>query len=153
VTPWPRADLVRLAIGVVTGGVVVALAWNGAATRSQLDDQTQYIVLGVAGFLVAVVAQSLWLKRGRRAVALYAAAVQTTVASFVAEEPPTGPSVVASSEGLVAAGDMRHFHRRDCPIAAGRGWSAESRAAHEAAGRTPCGLCFRGTPPDPRGTP
>ena len=139
--PWSRADLVQLAIGVVTGGVVVGLAWNGAATRSQLDDQTQYIVLGVAGFLVAVVAQSLWLKRGRRAVALYAATVQTTVASLVAEESPTGPSLAASSEGLVATGEMRHFHRPDCPIAVGQGWSTEPRRSHEAAGRTPCGIC------------
>ena len=139
--PWSRADLVQLAIGVVTGGVVVGLAWNGAATRSQLDDQTQYIVLGVAGFLVAVVAQSLWLKRGRRAVALYAATVQTTVASLVTEERPTGPSVPASREGLVATGEMRHFHRPDCPIAAGHGWTSEPRRSHEAAGRTPCGIC------------
>jgi peptidoglycan/LPS O-acetylase OafA/YrhL len=140
VTPWSRADLVRLAIGVVTGGVVVALAWNGAATRSQLDDQTQYIVLGVAGFLVAVVAQSLWLKRGRRAVAVYATAVEATVAALV-EEPPVLPSPVTSSDGLVATGGMRHFHRPDCPIAAGQGWSTEPRRSHETAGRTPCGIC------------
>jgi hypothetical protein len=57
------------------------------------------------------------------------------------DEPPAPPSVVTTGEGLVATGDMRHFHRSDCPIAAGRGWSAEPRRSHEAVGRTPCGIC------------
>jgi hypothetical protein len=138
VTPWSRGDVVRLIAGVATGGIVVALGWNGAATRAQLDDQTGFVVLGVAGFLVAVMAQSLWLKRGRRAVAAYATAVQSTLAALV-DRPPAAP--VTSGDGLVATGGMRHFHRPDCPIAAGRGWSAEPRRSHEAAGRTPCGIC------------
>ena len=137
-TPWSRADLVRLAIGIATGGVVVALAWNGAATRSQLDDQTGFIVLGVAGFLVAVLTQSLWLKRGRRAVATYATTIRASVAAL-AEQPSVTP--MTGTEGLVATNEMRHFHRPDCPIAAGRGWSAEPRRSHETAGRTPCGIC------------
>lgn len=150
--PWSTGDLVRLIVGVAVPGVIIALAWNGAATRSQLDDQTGFVGLGVAGFLVAVLAQSLWLRSGRRAVAAYAVAVQTSVASLVGE-PPVPPSAVTTGDGLVATGGMQHFHRPDCPIAAGHGWSAESRRAHETAGRTPCGLCFRGTPPDPRGRP
>lgn len=138
--PWSTGDLVRLIVGVAVPAVIIALAWNGTATRSQLDDQTGLVGLGVAGFLVAVLAQSLWLRSGRRAVATHAAAVQTSVASLV-NEPPVPPSVVTTGDGLVATGDMRHFHRPDCPIAAGRGWSAEPRRNHEAAGRTPCGIC------------
>ncbi|MEW6472106.1 MAG: hypothetical protein AB1679_07540 [Actinomycetota bacterium] len=136
--PWSRGDVVRLTVGVAAGGILVAMAWNGTATRSRLDDQTGFIVLGVAGFLVAVFAQSLWLKRGRRAVAAYAATVQTTVAAL-ADQPPTAP--VRAGDGLVATAGIRHFHRSDCPIAAGRGWSSEPRRSHEAAGRTPCGIC------------
>ena len=137
-TLWSRADLVRLTIGIATGGAVVAVAWNGAATRSQLDDQTGFVILGVAGFLVAVLAQSVWLKRGRRAVGAYATTIQASVAALV-EQPSVTP--MREAEGLVATGDMRHFHRPDCPIAAGRGWSAEPRRSHEATGRTPCGIC------------
>ena len=136
--PWSRGDAVRLIVGVAAGGIVVALAWNGAATRSQLDDQTGFIVLGMAGFLVAVLAQSVWLKRGRRAVAAYAAIVQTTVAALV-EQPRAAP--VTGGAGLVATAGMHYFHRPDCPIASGRGWGAEPRRSHEAAGRTPCGIC------------
>ena len=137
-TPWSRGDVVRLIVGVAAGGIVVGLAWNGAATRGQLDDQTGFIVLGVAGFLVAVLAQSVWLTRGRRAVAAYAATVQTSVAALVVQPPAAS---VSGSPGLVATDGMHHFHRPDCPIASGRGWSAHPRHIHAAAGRTPCGIC------------
>jgi hypothetical protein len=139
VTPWSRGDVVRLVAGVVAGGIVVVLAWNSAATESALDDQKGFIAMGVAGFLVAVVAQSLWLRQGRKAVAAYAATVQTSVASLT--DRPTAEPVVQASGGLVATTGMKHFHRSDCPIAAGRAWSSEPRRNHEAAGRTPCGIC------------
>jgi hypothetical protein len=140
--PWSAGDNVRLLVGVAIPGVIIALAWNGVATRSRLDDQTGFVGLGVAAFLVAVLAQSLWLRSGRRAVAAYAVAVRTSVASLV-DEPSVAPSVsvVTTGDGLVATGRMQHFHRPDCPIAAGQGWSSEPRRSHEAAGRTPCGIC------------
>jgi drug/metabolite transporter (DMT)-like permease len=138
VTPWSRGDVVRLTVGVAAGGIVVVLAWNGVATESQLDDQKGLIAIGVAGFLVAVLAQSLWLRQGRKAVAAYAATVRTSVAALV-EQPPAVEA--AGGGGLVATGAMAHFHRAECPIALGRGWSAEPRRVHESAGRTPCGIC------------
>jgi hypothetical protein len=138
VTPWSRGEVVRLTVGVAAGAIAVVLAWNGAATESQLDDQKGFIAIGVAGFLVAVLAQSLWLRQGRKAVVAYAATVQTSVGGLL-EQPPATP--VSGGDGLVAAAEMHHFHRPDCPIAAGRGWSAEPRRNHEAAGRTPCGIC------------
>jgi hypothetical protein len=139
--PWSTGALARLVAGVVAGGVLGVLAGDGAATEGRLDDQKGFIATGVAGFLVAVLAQSLWLHQGRKAVAVYAAAVQTSVASLV-DEAAAAPSVMTSgSDGLVATSGIRHFHRPDCPIAAGRGWSTESRRSHEAAGRTPCGIC------------
>ena len=139
--PWSTGDLVLLAAVVAAGGVLCGLAWNGVATRSRLEDQTGWIVLGVAGFLLAAAAQRLWLRRARRAVASYAAAVQGPVAVLI-EEPPAPPTLVRGRDDLVATGGLRHFHRPDCPIAAGQGWSAEPRRAHEAAGRTPCGICL-----------
>jgi hypothetical protein len=55
--------------------------------------------------------------------------------------PVTALSASASAEHVVAAEGLRRFHRPDCPIAAGRGWSPLPRRAHEAAGRGPCGIC------------
>jgi hypothetical protein len=46
---------------------------------------------------------------------------------------------------------MTRFHEAGCSLVAGKQTSPASRAEHERAGRRPCGLCFRGTPPNPRG--
>ena len=143
--PWTTTDLVRLIIPVVAGAVVVALAWNGVSTRARLDDQTGWITVGVAGFALAAAGQMVWIQRGRRAVAIHAARIQDDVAALISHQSRPQP-VTGRAEGLVAAAGMRHFHRSDCPIAVGRGWRPEPRGAHEAAGRTPCGICFRGTP-------
>ena len=138
--PWTTSDLVRLIIPVAVGAVVVALAWNGVSTRAQLDDQKGWITIGVAGFAMAAAGQMVWIQRGRRAVTVHAARIQDDVAALVAQRSrPVPPTVRA--DGLVAAAGMRHFHRPDCPIAAGGGWRPEPRGAHEAAGRTPCGIC------------
>ena len=138
--PWSRGHFVRLAVIVAVGGLACALAWNGTATRSRLEDQTGWVAIGVTGLLVAAVAQLVWLRQGRRAVAAYGAAVQASVASLV-HDRVAAPAQAGSAGGLVAAEGMAHFHRPECPIAAGRPWPPEPRRVHEAAGRTPCGIC------------
>jgi len=51
------------------------------------------------------------------------------------------PRAVSPEQHLMAADGMRHFHRPDCPIAAGRNWAPLPRVTHERAGRTACGIC------------
>ena len=138
--PWSRGHLVSLAVIVALGGVACALAWNGTSTRSQLDDQTPWIALGVAGFLVAAAAQMVFLLQSRRAVMAHSIEVQASVASLV-QVRTAAPSRPGLATGLVAAEGMARFHRPECPIAAGRPWQPEPRNVHEAAGRTPCGIC------------
>jgi hypothetical protein len=138
--PWSRGDFVRLVGLVVLGGLACALAWNGTSTRIRLADQTAWIGLGVAGFFVAAVAQFVWVVQGRRAVAAHGARTQASVAALVRDRIDAPMPPVSPTE-LVAAAGMLHFHRSACPIAAGRGWSADPRGVHEAAGRTPCGIC------------
>jgi hypothetical protein len=138
--PWSRGDFVRLVGLVVLGGLACALAWNGTSTRIRLADQTAWIGLGVSGFFVAAVAQFVWLVKGRRAVAVHGARIQASVAALI-QDRIAAPTPSVSVAGFVAAEGMQHFHRPHCPVAVGRGWSAEPRGVHEAAGRTPCGIC------------
>ena len=150
--PWNTGDLVAVAAPVAVGGVVVIAAWTGASAKYKLDDQKGWIVLGVVGLLLAVVAQGLWVRRMRKTVARHAAEVLAGTAALTA-----GPAVALASvptaatvgDGLVAAEGLTHFHRSSCPIARQRNWTPVPRATHEAAGRTPCGICLGGTPPDP----
>jgi drug/metabolite transporter (DMT)-like permease len=138
--PWSRGQFVRLAVIVGLGVLVCALAWNGTSTRITLEDQTPWIAFGIAGLLLAAVAQLVWLRQGRRAVAVHGAQVQASVASLI-QHRVAAPAQPGSVAGLVAAEGMAHFHRPECPIAAGRPWQPEPRRVHEAAGRTPCGIC------------
>jgi len=140
--PWDTGDLVRLIAVVAVGGVVCTVAWTGASGHAELRDQTGWVAVGVAGFLVAVAGQGLWLLRGRRALSAHAAAVMVEAAALTpAGAGSARPMAVAPAQRLVAADGLRHFHHPDCPIAAGRSWSALPRRAHEAAGRTACGIC------------
>jgi hypothetical protein len=140
--PWNGGDLVRLIVIVAVGAVVCAVAWTGASGHAQLKDQKGWIAVGVAGFLVAVAGQSLWLRQGRRAVAAHAARVMGDVAALTPDvSHRSTPRAVSPEQHLVAADGMRHFHRPDCPIATGRAWTPLPRRAHEATGRTPCGIC------------
>lgn len=143
--PWATHDLVRLIAFVATGAVGCAVAWTGASAHAALRDQTGWIVLGVAAFGVAVVGQSLWLRQGRRAVAAHATRVLGEAAALAPEgwraATVQAAAVAAEAELLVAAEGLRRFHRSDCLIAGGRGWSPLPRRTHEAAGRAPCGIC------------
>ena len=139
--PWATPDLVRLIAFVATGAVGCAVAWTGVSAHAELGDQTGWIALGVAAFGVAVVGQSLWLRQGRRAVAAHAARVLGGAAALAPAGPRGAPVTASATEQLVAAEGLRRFHRSECPIAAGHGWSPLPRRTHEAAGRIACGIC------------
>ena len=138
--PWSNGDLVRLVAVVAAGAVLCAVAWTGASGHAELKDQTGWVAVGVTGFLLAVAGQGLWLLRGRRAAHAHATLVMAAAAALA----PSGAGPVAvgdRADRLVAADGLRHFHRAGCPIAAGRHWPPVTRAVHEAAGRTACGIC------------
>lgn len=137
--PWTARDLVRL-LGVVGAGFIVCVvAWAGAANRTQLDDQTSWVSLGVLGLAVAGAGETMWLRHGRRTVREYRARLLGHVSTLTELRAP-GVSRAVSQE-LMAAEGMRHYHRPDCPIATGRGWDPLPRGTQESAGRTPCGIC------------
>ena len=139
--PWRNGELVSLIAGVAVGAAVFTVAWIGASGHAELDDQKGWLVVGVFGFFLALAAQGLWIVRGRRAVATHAARVMGDVASLTTTPAGAVARPVQALEQLVAADGMRRYHRADCPIARGRGWSPLPRPAHESAGRTPCGIC------------
>ncbi len=145
--PWATPDLVRLIAFVAAGAGGCAVAWTGASAHAELRDQTGWIALGVVAFGVAVAGQSRWLRQGRRAVAAHATRVLGEAAALVPDQSGPAP-VMAATEQVVSADGLRRFHRPDCPIAAGRGWSPLPRRTHEAAGRIPCGICLAAAPPD-----
>jgi hypothetical protein len=149
--PWTAADAWRTSLVLAVGAMLLGVAWFGAATKDTVEGQVGYGVAGVVGVCVIFAGGILWLVAGRRSVGL-------RIRRLLGEPPrrsvePGPPHAVVPSGGLVAGDGVRHFHLTTCPMAAGRTWPVSEPEEHERAGRQPCGICLRGTPPDPRGQP
>ncbi len=123
----------------VLGAVLFFVGTGIVGNETVYDDQVPGINVAIVGVVLANAAGVLLLLAGRRSVTARRVAVlgavpkaQENVASIT---PPASSTVLIGGEGLT------HFHRADCPMAAGRDWPALERAAHESAGRTTCGVC------------
>jgi hypothetical protein len=130
----------------------MVLGWYQAAGRLRVEDQVAWAVLSVAGTTAVGLVTVLLVLAGRQAVEQRLRGVLVAVGE---ERGPTAVRAVASDAGaaLVATDGMARYHRPSCRLAHGKPVRPSERAAHEAAGRRPCGICLRGTPPDPRGRP
>jgi len=133
-SPWATQDGLRAGVLVGSGAAACLVAWAAASGRAAVADQTGFVSLGVAGFLVAFAGEVSWVLRGRRAVGRRAV--------LLLGGPPQARSGWAAprADELVAGAGLRLYHRADCRLA-GSAWAADGRAGHEAAGRRPCGVC------------
>ncbi len=124
------------------GLVLFLVGTNRVSNEVVYDDQVPGISLAVLGTVLANAAGVALLIAGRRAVSMRRVAVLGPVPALapVARVPVGAPPT--TEPALVGADDLRHFHRESCALAADRDWTARSRAEHERAGRTPCGVCL-----------
>jgi hypothetical protein len=124
------------------GFVAMAVAWKGTATTIRVERQVDWLPLGVAGASAATLAMVGWVLAGRRSVAERVARLSALVGtpSWWDAESPAGPAAAAEA-AFVATDGMVRYHRPSCPLVAGKPARALGRAAHEAAGRRPCGIC------------
>jgi hypothetical protein len=142
---WSRRTASIVAVLGAGGFVAMAIAWRGTATTVRVDHQVDWLPLGVAGASAATLAMVGWVLAGRRSVAERVAGLTALVpahsssASNAAAESRAGRA--AEPAALVATDGMVRYHRPSCPLVAGKPARAQGRAAHEAAGRRPCGIC------------
>jgi hypothetical protein len=132
----------------VLGGAVLAVSWYAVSGEARWQDQRTGVDTAVLGVLLAYGAGALLLVAGRRAVGLRRAALLgdrpaalVPVTSAVAPVPVPEGGFGGVLDVLVGADGLRRFHRADCTMAHGRGWTAASRPEHQRDGRTPCGVC------------
>jgi hypothetical protein len=135
--------LISCAVLALLGGVVLVTSWYVVSGEARWQDQRTGLNTAVLGVLPAYGAGALLLVAGRRAVGLRRAALLgdrpaalAPLASPVASAPASDGLFLVGAEGL------RRFHRPDCTMANGRGWTAASRPEHQRDGRTPCGVCL-----------
>lgn len=147
----------RLALVVgVLGALAVGVASAGASSTPLVGRQAAWGAVGVSGTFGVIAASLLWVATSRQAVARRTTELRTAILAGAMEVRAGMTPAVARPAGgpdLVASPAMVHYHRADCRLAAGKPVAAAGRADHEQTGRSPCGVCLGGTPPDPRGEP
>jgi hypothetical protein len=134
-SPWAPGEGLQWGVSLALGHVLCLVAWWLVSREAGFNHQARWAALSVAGFVVVAYADVSWLLRARWAVMqrrrrlLPDAAPEAAVVAS-----PVGVGVVVG-EGLV------HFHRPDCPLAAGKGWRSVEREVALAGGRRRCGMC------------
>jgi hypothetical protein len=118
-------------------GLVLIISWYDVSGKTIFDDQKPGIDIAIAALVVSCALDALFVLAGRRAVGLRRAQL---LASIPVPRKRTG-AVAPALAGLVAGDGLTRYHRTSCQFVEGRGWPTTSLAEHQAAGRTPCGVC------------
>ena len=144
-SPWIPADVLWVAVFLLTGFVLSLVAWYQIADQASYDNQVGWADLAVGGLIIFTGAQFIWLYRGRRAVGemrrrllkLQVASANTGSLPFVSKAvtEDSGPAIFVSSPG------SNLFHRNECIMVRGRTTSDRTRAEHLSSGLEPCGVC------------
>jgi hypothetical protein len=139
--------MAALGAAISAGAALMVLAWYRASDTVAVDDQVRWASVGLAGAMLVGVAGLVAVAVTHRRLRLRFRSVESTLepclAGMGAAAAAGSTHTMAAGRGvaLVAAPNMRHFHRPDCPLAAGKAARPASRADHERAGRQTCAVC------------
>jgi hypothetical protein len=134
--PWTTADVTVLLGGDAAGLAVILLAWYEASGQRAPSGQTAWIAGGVAGIILAGLANASWLVRARRSIGARRAHALVSAETRVARQPqPTTTTQVVRVPGA------RRYHRPSCPLVVGKVATAVTPADEIASARQPCGVC------------
>jgi hypothetical protein len=117
------------------------LGFVKVSASSHVDEQVSWSALSLIGAVLVCAAAGLAATSGERVFLLHLHRLAAAVEVHGPRSATGFASAVASGDSLVAAPTMSRYHRPGCPLAAGKATAPDSRAAHERAGRRPCGVC------------
>ncbi|MGH9282517.1 MAG: hypothetical protein ACRD0S_06220 [Acidimicrobiales bacterium] len=137
-----RRSVSAMAAMVAAGGALMFFAWYQATGTVEVDDQVSWSGVGLAGALVVCLAALMGVRLVRRAVRVRVHDVSAELERRLAREAvPAEERPRGTDAALVAAPNMRYYHRPDCALAAGKPVRPDSRAVHESAGLRRCQVC------------
>lgn len=137
--PWLVPDLFRWFGLLLLSLAGLAVAWWGISGTARLSTQITWLNVAVASIVVGGLGNMTWLLQGRRALALRRRELLGRIpVDALRTPPPAYPE--PRQQRLAVPGTSRH-HAPGCPAIAGKSAKAMSVAAHERAGRRPCGIC------------
>jgi hypothetical protein len=135
---WRGAQVRVVIVAQVIASALVLLAAYKSARTGSFDEQTDWVVLGVAGLTGAALVSTIWLRYvQRRLVMRRARLVRTTDNTFAR----IGSTTDADDLAPVASRSMSHYHRSGCPLVRGKDVAPASVIEHHRAQRTPCAVC------------
>jgi hypothetical protein len=142
--PWSRrAGLVVLV--VLTPALAgLTIGWAGAGGEATLDDQRGWLALAIGSLILGGLAMVGWLLVGLQRIAALRAPVVEEIRRRKASTVTAPAAVEVACDlpaGFGVAIGMRHYHRADCILLAGKSATFAAVAEHTAAGRLPCGVC------------
>jgi hypothetical protein len=118
-------------------GLALIISWYNVSGKSVFDAQKHGIDVAIAVLVISCALDALFILAGRRAVGLRR---EHLIASIPVPRKRSG-ALAPAAAGLVAGDGLTRYHRTNCQFAEGRDWPTTSLAEHQAAGRTPCGVC------------
>ena len=139
-TAWTLGPALWLALVNGGGMLLILVAWWGSSGSVRLPNQVAWLNVGVLGVVTAGAGNVTWLLAGRRAIAERRGAMQARIAALA--PAVAAPDVAAAAdERLVSRAGMTRYHRKECPLVAGKTVAGATLARHHKAGRHPCGVC------------
>ena len=137
--PWLVPDLFRWFGLLLLSAAMLGVAWWGISGTAKLGTQITWLNVGVASIVVGGLGNMTWLLQGRRALALRRRELLSQIPVDALRTPP--PAYPEPGQKRLAVAGTTHHHAPGCAAVAGKRTKAMSAAAHERAGRRPCGIC------------
>jgi len=134
--PWRKRDRAIAVGGSVLGLIGLGICSWGGSGEVELSMQLRWLVGGIASVALSALCLACWLLSGLRTVRLEMARVFATVTP---NRPPV--AATASGVGFVTVAGMVRYHRRECPLVAGKTVRAMDTATIAAEGLRECGAC------------
>jgi hypothetical protein len=132
-----------LGAAISAGAAVMVLAWYRASDTVMVDDQVRWASVGLTGAMLVAVAGFVAVSVVHRRMRWRFRTVEASLEPCLARMSGTMVTGADAANGvaLVASSNMQHYHRPDCPLAAGKPVGPAPRADHERAGRRTCAVC------------
>lgn len=144
--PWASEHIERLVTWNLVGLGLVAIGTRQAIQAESISSVLGWLNLAVVGLVISGAGNGSWLLRGRQSVTvqrheLLPGAVDALRARSRSSASSDDLGDDTAPSGLVAAADAAHYHHAWCIFVSRRDVVSVDRAAHEVAGRRPCGVC------------
>ena len=139
-SPWSAKQRLTLVVLLALGAIGLIAGYTGTSGTLRVSRQVVWLNVAAAALLVSGAGVVLFLTAGRREIGQRRFGLFGNV---VEDETATLPGSRSAAD-LVAAASMTLYHRADCPFVEGKSVAVATAAAHEQAGRRPCGVCLGG---------